>query len=104
QQYPEANRTHGAWVIPLEERLKGPVKSSLLLLLGAVALVLLIARVNLAHILLLRAAGRRREMAVRSAVGAGRARLAGQMLTESLVLAVIGGAAALAVAWGGVEG
>ena len=101
QQYPESNRGHGAWVIPLEDRLKGPVRSSLLLLLGAVAFVLLIACVNVANILLAKAAGRRREMAVRSAVGAGRARLAGQMLTESLVLAILGGAASLVVAWWG---
>jgi len=98
QQYPDTNRTHGAWVIPLEERLRGPVRSSLLLLLGAVAFVLLIACVNVANILLARAAGRRREMAVRAAVGAGRARLAGQMLTESLVLAAVGGACGLIVA------
>ena len=99
QQYPEANRNHTTWVIPFEERLKGPVKSSLLLLLGAVAFVLLIGCVNVANILLARAAGRRREMAVRSAVGAGRWRLAGQMLTESLVLATAGGMVGLLVAW-----
>ena len=99
QQYPSENRGHTASVIPLEERLKSPVRSSLLLLLGAVAFVLLIACVNVANILLARAAGRRREMAVRSAVGAGRARLAGQMLTESLVLGILGGGAGLAIAY-----
>jgi putative ABC transport system permease protein len=103
QQYPESNRGHGAWAVPLEERLKTPVRKSLLLLLGAVAFVLLIACVNVANILLAKAAGRRREMAVRAAVGAGRQRLAGQMLTESLVLAILGGAAGLLVAWWGIN-
>jgi putative ABC transport system permease protein len=103
QQYPDTNRRHGAWVTPLEDRLKTPVRGSLLLLLGAVAFVLLIACVNVANLLLAKAAGRRREMAVRAAVGAGRARLAGQMLTESLVLALLGGAAGLLVAWWGIN-
>ena len=103
KQYPETNRGHGAWVASLEDRLKTPVRGSLLLLLGAVAFVLLIACVNVANILLAKAAGRRREMAVRAAVGAGAPRLAGQMLTESLVLAVLGGAAGLLVAWWGIN-
>ena len=103
QQYPETNRGHGAWVASLEDRLKTPVRGTLLLLLGAVAFVLLIACVNVANILLAKAAGRRREMAVRAAVGAGRARLAGQMLTESLVLAAFGGVAGLLVAWWGIN-
>ena len=103
QQHPDTNRGHGAWVTTLEDRLKTPVRGSLLLLLGAVAFVLLIACVNVANILLAKAAGRRREMAVRAAVGAGRRRLAGQMLTESLVLAVLGGAAGLLVAWWGIN-
>jgi putative ABC transport system permease protein len=102
QQYPDTNRGHGAWAASLEDRLKTPVRRSLLLLLGAVAFVLLIACVNVANILLAKAAGRRREMAVRAAVGAGRTRLAGQMLTESLVLALLGGAAGLFVAWWGI--
>jgi putative ABC transport system permease protein len=102
QQHPTTNRGHGGWAVSLEDRLKTPVRRSLLLLLGAVAFVLLIACVNVANILLAKAAGRRREMAVRAAVGAGRARLAGQMLTESLVLAALGGAASLLVAWWGI--
>jgi putative ABC transport system permease protein len=102
QQYPDTNRGHGAWAVSLDDRLRTPVRRSLLLLLGAVAFVLLIACVNVANILLAKAAGRRREMAVRAAVGAGRTRLAGQMLTESLVLALLGGAAGLFVAWWGI--
>jgi putative ABC transport system permease protein len=102
QQYPNTNRGHSGWAEPLDERLRTPVRRSLLLLLGAVVFVLLIACVNVANILLAKAAGRRREMAVRAAVGAGRRRLAGQMLTESVLLAALGGIAGLAVAWWGI--
>jgi predicted permease len=103
QQYPDFNRRHGAWVNPLRDELTVPIKSSLQLLFGAVGFVLLIACVNVANLLLARAAARRREVAVRGALGAGRARLIGQALTESLVLAVIGGVAGLLVAKWGIE-
>jgi putative ABC transport system permease protein len=98
QQYPDANRGHGVHVNSMTAQLKGPIRSPLLLLLGAVAFVLLIACVNVSNLMLSQAAARRREMAVRAAVGAGRARLAGQMLTESIVLGLLGGAAGLLVA------
>lgn len=90
-------------VTPLKEKVVGNIRTPLLVLFVAVAFVLLIACVNVAHMLLARAASRRRELAVRTALGATRGRLIAQMLAESALLAAIGGVAGLAFAMWGVR-
>lgn len=103
QQYPDSNRYLGLWTEPALSALVGDVSSQLYILLGAVGLVLLIGCANVANLLLARATGRRREIAVRASMGASRGRIVRQLLIESGMLAVAGGLCGLAVAVWGTE-
>ncbi|MBN2595011.1 MAG: ABC transporter permease [Sedimentisphaerales bacterium] len=103
KEYPNTNMNKGIYVGSLQERLISDIRVAFVILYSAVTLLLLVACVNVSNLLLANASGRRREMAIRQALGGGRWRLVRQLLTESMLLGIIGGAMGLLLAFGSLD-